>query len=58
VEAEFFEPMRRIEAEFPDVSVGSYPQTETRELVIRVRGADPRRVEAALERIRELRPPP
>ncbi len=58
VEAEFFEPMRRLEGEFPDVLIGSYPQTETRELVIRVRGADPRRVEAALERMRELRPPP
>jgi nicotinamide-nucleotide amidase len=58
VEAEFFEPMRRLEAEFPDVSIGSYPQTETRELVIRVRGMDPRRVEAALARMRELRPLP
>lgn len=58
VEAEFFEPMRKLEGEFPDVIVGSYPQTETRELVIRVRGADPLRVEAALSRIRELRPPP
>jgi molybdenum cofactor synthesis domain-containing protein len=57
VEAEFYEPMRRIEGEFPDVTVGSYPQTETRELVIRVRGTDPRRVEAALDRMRELRPP-
>ena len=58
VEAEFFEPMRRLEGEFPDVAIGSYPQTETRELVIRVRGTDPRRVEAALDRMRELRPPP
>ncbi|HEX6492996.1 MAG TPA: hypothetical protein VF112_05760, partial [Candidatus Dormibacteraeota bacterium] len=58
VEAEFYEPMRRIEGEFPDVAVGSYPQTETRELVIRMRGIDPSRVEAALERLRELRPPP
>ncbi|HEX3606107.1 MAG TPA: molybdopterin-binding protein [Candidatus Dormibacteraeota bacterium] len=56
VEAEFFEPMRRLEREFPDVLVGSYPQTETRELVIRVRGADAERVEAALNRMRELRP--
>ena len=58
VEAEFFEPMRRLEGEFPDVAIGSYPQTETRELVIRMRGTDPRRVEAALDRMRELRPPP
>jgi len=58
VEAEFFEPMRKLEGEFPDVAIGSYPQTETRELVIRVRGTDPRRVEAALDRLREMRPPP
>jgi nicotinamide-nucleotide amidase len=57
VEAEFFEPMRRLETEFPDVLIGSYPQTETRELVIRARGADAGRVEAALSRMRELRPP-
>ena len=37
---------------------GSSLETETRELVIRVRGTDPRRVEAALDRMRELRPPP
>ncbi|MGH7748655.1 MAG: competence/damage-inducible protein A [Candidatus Dormibacteria bacterium] len=58
VEAEFFEPMRALETEFPDVTIGSYPQTEVRELVIRARGADPGRVEAALERMRELRPLP
>jgi molybdenum cofactor synthesis domain-containing protein len=57
VEAEFFEPMRRLEGEFPDVIIGSYPQTETRELVIRARGANAGRVEAALSRMRELRPP-
>jgi molybdenum cofactor synthesis domain-containing protein len=58
IEAEFSEPMRRLEGEFPDVAVGSYPQTETRELVIRMRGASPERVEAALSRMRELRPLP
>lgn len=58
IEAELFEPLRRLEAEFPDVAVGSYPQTETRELVIRMRGDDPGRVEAALDRLQELRPPP
>jgi len=57
-EAEFFEPMRRIEGEFPDVAVGSYPQMETRELIIRIRGSSAERVEAALNRMRELRPPP
>jgi molybdenum cofactor synthesis domain-containing protein len=58
VEAEFFEPMRQLEGEFPDVTIGSYPQTEVRELVIRARGADPGRVHAALDRMRELRPLP
>jgi molybdenum cofactor synthesis domain-containing protein len=58
IEAEFFEPMRLLELEFPDVSVGSYPQTETRQLVIRLRGADPARVDAAVARLLELRPLP
>jgi molybdenum cofactor synthesis domain-containing protein len=56
VEAEFFEPMRTLEREYPDVSVGSYPQTETRELVIRLRGADGERVAAAAAMLREMRP--
>jgi molybdenum cofactor synthesis domain-containing protein len=58
IEAEFFEPMRTLEREFPDVSVGSYPQTETRQLVIRVRGEDQQRVEAAVARLTGLRPLP
>ena len=58
IEAEFFEPMRLLEREFPDVSVGSYPQTETRQLVIRLRGGDPARVGAAVARLLELRPLP
>jgi len=58
IEAEFFEPMRLLEREFPDVSVGSYPQTETRQLVIRLRGGDPARVDAAVARLLELRPLP
>ena len=58
IEAELFEPLRRLEGEFPDVTAGSYPQTETRELIIRLRGDDPDRVDAALSRLRELRPPP
>src|SRR5437879_3301698 len=47
IEAQFFEPMRLLEREFPEVSVGSYPQTETRHLIIRVSGTDPARVDAA-----------
>jgi molybdenum cofactor synthesis domain-containing protein len=58
IEAEFFEPMRVIEREFPDVSVGSYPQTETRQLVLRLRGRDAARVDAAVDRLLELRPLP
>ncbi|HZS13000.1 MAG TPA: molybdopterin-binding protein [Candidatus Dormibacteraeota bacterium] len=58
IEAQFFEPMRTLEQEFPEVSVGSYPQTETRRLIIRVSGADPSRVDAAVRRLLEMRPLP
>lgn len=58
IEADFFEAMRTLEKEFPDVSVGSYPQTETRQLVIRVRGGDAQRVDAAVARLLEFRPLP
>jgi hypothetical protein len=58
IEAQFFEPMRVLEREFPDVSVGSYPQTETRRLIIRVSGADADRVDAAVARLLEMRPLP
>jgi nicotinamide-nucleotide amidase len=56
VEARFYPLMRELEGTFPDVSVGSYPNFETKELVIRVLGADPGRVEAALEEIRRKAP--
>jgi len=56
VEARFYPLMRELEGTFPDVSVGSYPNFETKELVIRVLGADPKRVEAALEEIRKRAP--
>ncbi|MGD1052809.1 MAG: molybdopterin-binding protein [Candidatus Dormibacteria bacterium] len=56
IEADFAEPMRRLEAEFPDVAVGSYPPQRGRDLVIRLRGEDPRRVRAAELRLAELRP--
>ncbi|HEV7677143.1 MAG TPA: molybdopterin-binding protein [Candidatus Dormibacteraeota bacterium] len=58
IEASFYEPMQILEREFPDVSVGSYPQTETRRLIIRIRGGDPERVDAAARRLLELRPLP
>src|SRR5437899_333967 len=56
VEARFYPLMRELEGTFPDVSVGSYPNFETKELVLRVLGADPKRVEAALEDIKRRAP--
>jgi nicotinamide-nucleotide amidase len=56
VEARFYPLMRELEGTFPDVSVGSYPNFETKELVIRVLGSDPKRVDAALEEIRRKAP--
>jgi molybdenum cofactor synthesis domain-containing protein len=53
VEARFYPLMRELEESSPDVSVGSYPNFETKELVIRCVGADPRRVDEVLELIRE-----
>ncbi len=53
VEARFYPMMRELEETFPEVSVGSYPNFETKELVIRCVGLDPKRVEAALEVIRK-----
>jgi molybdenum cofactor synthesis domain-containing protein len=57
IEAEFVEPMRAVEAEFPDVQVGSYPQSDRRELVVRFKGGDPERVAAAVAAVRSMRPP-
>jgi nicotinamide-nucleotide amidase len=52
VEAKFYPLMRELEEAFPDVSVGSYPNFETKELVIRCLGTDPKRVEAVVEIVR------
>jgi nicotinamide-nucleotide amidase len=52
VEARFYPLMRELEEKFPDVSVGSYPNFETKELVIRCLGDDPKRVEEVLEVVR------
>ncbi len=52
VEARFYPVMHELEQTFPDVAVGSYPNFETKELVIRVAGADVKRVEAALDEVR------
>lgn len=56
VEARFYPLMREMEESFPDVSVGSYPNFETKELVIRFAGLDPKRVEAALDVIKRRAP--
>ena len=56
VEARFYPLMRELEETFSDVSVGSYPNFETKELVIRVVGLDPRKVDEALEVIRRRAP--
>ncbi len=56
VEARFYPLMRELEDAFPDVSVGSYPNFETKELVIRVVGPDQKKVEEALEVIRRRAP--
>jgi nicotinamide-nucleotide amidase len=52
VEARFYPLMREIEEKFPDVSVGSYPNFETKELVIRCLGSDPKRVDEVIEFVR------
>jgi nicotinamide-nucleotide amidase len=56
VEARFYPLMRELEETFPDVSVGSYPNFETKELVIRVLGADPKRVDQAADVIKRRAP--
>ena len=56
VEAKFYPLMREMEETYPDVSVGSYPNFETKELVIRVIGAEAKRVEQALDTIRKRAP--
>jgi nicotinamide-nucleotide amidase len=52
-ESMFHDAMQSLEREYPDVSLGSYPQSETRELIIRASGRDRSRVEAVLRAIRE-----
>jgi nicotinamide-nucleotide amidase len=52
VEARFYPLMTELEHSFPDVSVGSYPNFETKELVIRCLGTDPKRVDEVIEVVR------
>ena len=51
-ESAFHDVMQSLEREFPDVSLGSYPQTESRELILRASGPTLERVEAVLNGIR------
>ena len=52
IEARFYPLMRELEESYPDVSVGSYPNFETKELVIRCLGSDPKRVDEVIEVVR------
>jgi molybdenum cofactor synthesis domain-containing protein len=52
-ESMFHDAMDQLEREYPDVSLGSYPQTETRELIIRASGPDPSHVAAVIKAIRD-----
>lgn len=52
VEARFYPVMHELENSHPDVSVGSYPNFQTKELVIRFAGEDERRVQEAAEVVR------
>jgi nicotinamide-nucleotide amidase len=54
-ESEMSAPMLVLEREFPDVTVGSYPHVEQRDLVIRLKGQQADRVDAAVARLRSLR---
>ena len=51
VEARFYPLMRELEESYPDVSVGSYPNFETKELVIRCLGSDPKQVDEVISLI-------
>jgi len=55
-ESRFAPLLEQVDHEFADVSIGSYPHVETRDLTIRVRGTDPQRLADALARIKELAP--
>jgi molybdenum cofactor synthesis domain-containing protein len=52
VEGRFYPVLRELEATHPDVAVGSYPNFETKELVIRVSGVEAKRVDEALAAVR------
>lgn len=51
-ESAFAAAMQAVEREFPDVSLGSYPQTDIGRLIIRASGVDGTRVRQVLDEIR------
>lgn len=52
VEGRFYAVLKELEETHPEVAIGSYPNVESRELVLRCSGTDRGRVEAALALIR------
>lgn len=54
VEGRFYPVLKELEETHPEVSVGSYPNFDTKELVLRVAGADERRVDDAMGVIRRF----
>ncbi len=55
-EAELFPALRRLGEEFADVAAGSYPQSGARQVIVRLRGLDPARVNEAAQRMLKLDP--
>jgi molybdopterin-biosynthesis enzyme MoeA-like protein len=52
VEAQFWDLLTRVGREFPEVSVGSYPQPDRGHLIIRISGTDANRVNEAAAMVR------
>ncbi len=52
VEGRFYKVLKELETTHPDVAVGSYPNFDSKELVLRCSGVDPKRVESALAVLR------
>jgi molybdenum cofactor synthesis domain-containing protein len=52
VEGRFYPVIRELEQSHPAVAIGSYPNFETKELVIRCSGLDPAQVDSALDVVR------
>jgi molybdenum cofactor synthesis domain-containing protein len=54
VEGRFWPVLKELEESHPDVAVGSYPNFESKELILRCTGADPARVEDAAAVLRRF----